>query len=65
MDIGKKKIKKCQISKVELTELKMVNKVKGPNEDASVSLGREKKPTTKGGASVLGGRENEGAERGI
>ena len=33
---------------IQSTELKTINKLKGPNEDASVPLGREKKATTSG-----------------
>ena len=43
------------------TELKKVNKLKCPSEDASVPLGREKKAITMGG----GGRDlGEGREKG-
>jgi hypothetical protein len=39
-------------------ELKKVNKLKGPREDASVPLGREKKTTTRGkGRRNLGRKE--------
>ena len=38
---------------MQSTELKKVNKPKGPSEDASVLLGREKK-------TIMGGREMEG-----
>ena len=41
----------CRIPKKQSTELKKVNKLKGPNEDASVSLGREKKAITTGEVS--------------
>ena len=47
---------KCQIPKIQSTELKKVNKLKGPSEDASVPLGREKKAITSGeGGRDLGG----------
>ena len=36
------------IPKIQSTELKKINKLKGPSEDASVLLGREKKPSTRG-----------------
>ena len=42
---------------VQSTELKKVNKPKGPSEDASIPLGREKKTIRGGkGESNLGGR---------
>jgi hypothetical protein len=47
------------MSKIQSTELKKVNKVKCPNENASDPLGREKKTITSG----EGGRE-EGREGG-
>ena len=43
MDISQKK--KYRIPKIQSTELKKVNKLKGPSKDASVPLGREKKDT--------------------
>jgi hypothetical protein len=48
----KKKKKKYRIPKIQSTELKKVNKLKGPSEEASVPLGREKKAITswEGGA---------------
>jgi hypothetical protein len=41
--------KKYRIPKIQSTELKKVNKLKCPSEDASVPLGREKKAITGGG----------------
>ena len=38
----------CYKRKLQFTELKKVNKLKGPSEDASVPLGREKKAITSG-----------------
>ena len=43
MNVSQKKKKKYRISKIQSTELKKVNKLKGPNEDTSVPFGREKK----------------------
>ena len=40
--------KKYRIPKIQSTELKKVNKLKDPSEDASVPLGREKKAITSG-----------------
>jgi hypothetical protein len=45
VDIRKKKYR---IPKIQSTALKRVNKLKGPSEDASVPLEREKKVTTSG-----------------
>jgi hypothetical protein len=56
VDISLKK--KYQISKIQPTKYRQVNKLKGPSEDASVSLGREKKINPKGG------RKGYGRERG-
>ena len=43
--------------KIQSTELKKVNKLKCPSEDASVPLGREKKAITSGeGGRDLGGK---------
>jgi hypothetical protein len=42
----KKKKKKDRIPKIQSTELKKVSKLKGPSEDSSVPLGREKKAIT-------------------
>jgi hypothetical protein len=39
--------KKYRIYKIQFTELKKFNKLKGPSEDTPVPLGREKKATTK------------------
>jgi hypothetical protein len=44
---------------IQSTELKKVNKPKGPSEDASIPLGREKKAITEGT-----GKEGSGWERG-
>ena len=44
MDISQKEKKKYRIRKI-----RNVKKMKGPNEDSSVPLGREKKEITKGG----------------
>ena len=63
------KQKPYRISKIQSTELKKVNKLKCPSEDASVPLGREKKAITSGEGGrdlvgkVEGARVNEG-ERG-
>ena len=65
MDVRKKKYR---IPKIQSTELKKVNKLKGPSEDASVPLGREKKAITSGErGKELGGKvdwERSGRERG-
>ena len=51
------KQKPYRISKIQSTELKKVNKLKCPSEDASVPLGREKKAITSGeGGRDLGGK---------
>lgn len=63
MDIKQKK-KKYRISKIQSIELKKVNKLKGPSEDASVPLGREKKATTRGGGRNRGGKEDGDEGRG-
>jgi hypothetical protein len=47
VDISQEK-KKYTILKIEYTELKEMNKLKDPIEDASVPLGREKKAVTRG-----------------
>jgi hypothetical protein len=53
----KKKKKKYRIFKIQSTELKKVNKLKCPNEDTSVSLGREKTTIKSGeGQRNLGGK---------
>jgi hypothetical protein len=38
-----------QVPKIQPTEIKNVNKLKDPSEDASFPLGREKKATTRQG----------------
>ena len=53
MDISQEKYR---IPKIQSTELKKVNKLKCPSEDASVPLGREKKTITSG----EGGRDLQG-----
>ena len=54
MDISKKK--KYRIPKIQSTELKKVNKLKGPSEDTSVPLGRGKKAITRQEGKIdLGG----------
>ena len=50
--------KKYRISRIQSTELKKVNKQKGPSEDASIPLGRKQK-AIKGSR----GRERTGWER--
>ena len=47
------KAKKYRIPRMQPTELKKINKPKGPSKDASISLGREKK-------AIRGGRERKG-----
>jgi hypothetical protein len=48
---------KVQNTKIESTELKKVNNLKGPNEDALVLLEREKKQSQGGaGGRDLGGK---------
>ena len=59
MDISQK-TKKYRIPKIEFTELKKFNKLKCPNEDASVPLRREKKAIISG----EGGRERPRRESG-
>ena len=41
---------------MQFTELKKVNKLKGPSKDASVPLGREKKATTSGEGGIWEGK---------
>ena len=41
------KRKKYRIPQIQSTELKKINRVKGPSEDVSVLLGREKKTITR------------------
>ena len=48
-----------RIPRIQFTELKKVNKPKGPSEDASILLGREKKAISRGR-----GREEPGCSRG-
>jgi hypothetical protein len=45
---NKKPPKPYRIPKIQSTELKKLNKLKCPSEDAKVSLGREKKAITSG-----------------
>jgi hypothetical protein len=47
------------------TELKKVNKLKCPSEDASIPLGREKKAITSGKGRRDLGRKVDGGEEGI
>jgi hypothetical protein len=37
-----------RIPRIQSTELKKVNELKGPKEDVSIALGREKKAITEG-----------------
>ena len=47
---------KLRIPKIQSTEIKKVNKLKCPSEDASVPLGREKKAiTSREAGRALGG----------
>ena len=60
MDISQKKYR---IPRIQSTELKKVNKVKGPSEDTSILLGREKKAIIRVGGrgrKDMGGREDRG-----
>jgi hypothetical protein len=57
VNVRKKKERKYRIPKIHSTELKMVNKLKGTSEDASVPLGREKKDASGKGWRDLGGGE--------
>jgi hypothetical protein len=61
-----KKTLSYRIHKIQSTEFKRLNKLKCPSEDASVSLGREKKEITSGeGGRDLGGKvDGEGEMRG-
>ena len=56
--------KKYRIPRIKSTELKKVNKLKSPSEDASIPLGREEKTIMLGGggwgAGVGRGREEPG-----
>ena len=55
MDIRKKK--KSRMPRKQATELKKVNKLKGPSEDALIPLEREKKAITSGEAGRDLGRK--------
>ena len=62
MDISQKKYR---ITRYSPTELQKVNKLKGPSENASVPLGREKKAITSGeGRRDRGGKVDGGWGRG-
>ena len=50
--VSENRQKKYRKHKIRYTELKKVNKLKGPSEDASIPLGREKK-------AITGSRERE------
>jgi hypothetical protein len=63
VDISQKK-KKYRIPKVKSTELKKVNKLKCPSEDASVPLGKEKKAITSGEGGRDLGWKVDGTRRG-
>jgi DNA-binding beta-propeller fold protein YncE len=57
------KKKKYRLPKIQSMELRMINKLKVPSEDSSVTLGREKKTTTREGGKdlevkVVGGKGN-------
>ena len=58
--------KKYRIRKIQSTELKKLNKLKCPSEDASVTVGRKKKAITSGeGGRDLGWKVDRGlGERG-
>ena len=57
----KRKRKSTEYPKIQSTELKKVNKLKGPSEDTSVPLGREKKAiTSEEGWRDLGGKVDGG-----
>ena len=57
--------KKYRVPKIQSTELKNVNKLKCPSEDASVPLGREKKAITRMQEwRDLGGKVDQGWGRG-
>jgi hypothetical protein len=51
----------CKYLQTQFTELKKINKLKCPSEDASVPLGREKKAIT----SREGGRNLRGKVEGV
>jgi hypothetical protein len=54
---NKKKERKQRIHKIQSTELKRLNKLKCPSEDASVLFGREKKAIiSEEGGKDLGGK---------
>jgi hypothetical protein len=55
--------KKYRIPRVQSTELKKANKLKGPSEDASISLERGKKTIT-GEGRELDEKEDRGGKRG-
>jgi hypothetical protein len=48
--------KQCRIQWIRSKELRKVDKPKGPSEDASIPLGKERKAVTRGSRRVLGGR---------
>ena len=53
--------KNYRIHRIQSTELKELNKLKFPSEDASVPIGREKKATTSGeGRKNMGGKVERG-----
>jgi hypothetical protein len=56
--------KSYKIPNIQPTELKNVNKLKGPSEDASVALRREKKAITRGEREKDLGRKRAGLGRG-
>ena len=47
-----------RITKIHSSKLKKINKLKGPNEESSVLLGREKKAITNMEGGRLPGRES-------
>jgi hypothetical protein len=53
-----------QIPRIQSTEFKKINKLKGPSEDASILFGRKKKAIPRWGGRDLGGKGN-GRKRGI
>jgi hypothetical protein len=64
VDISHKK--SYRIPKIQSTELKKLNKLKCPSEDASVPLGRKKKAITSGkGGRDLGGKVDAGRRVGV
>jgi hypothetical protein len=60
--IPNKNILKIQNTNILSTELKKVNKLKGPSEDASVPLGRKRKQSQEGRE---GGRDLRGKVNGV